>query len=200
MTEAVLPASIVAAVLVLALALWSRRRASDHLDSSYDESDGERRLHKWGYADTRFEFDGPRSVRVTGTRYPLAGYSLPFFIPFAEEVLGVPITPEEMVPEVERGPLPPGRPCDAFLDACRQQLGEDRVDTGDEARLTHSHGQLSVDEVYRLQYIGGLKRTVDLVLHPQSEEEVADILRLAGVVRDRVLPGQPSATHREHAS
>ena len=33
-----------------------------------------------------------------------------------------------------------------------------------------------------------------------AEHRDADILRLAGVVRDRVLPGQPSATHREHAS
>ena len=55
--------------------------SSGHLDSSYDESEGERRLHKWGYADTRFEFDGPRSVRVTGSRYPLAGYSLPVLRP-----------------------------------------------------------------------------------------------------------------------
>ena len=50
---------------------------SGSLDCYYDPSDGERYPHKWGYTDTRFEFDGPKSVRVTGRRYPLAGPSLP---------------------------------------------------------------------------------------------------------------------------
>ena len=179
MTEAVIPAAVAAVLLAALLVLRSRRRGPGRLDSSYDESDGERRLHKWGYADTRFEFDGPRSVRVTGSRYPLAGYSLPAFIPFAEEVLGVPITPEEMVPEVERGPLPPARPCEAFLDACRRGLGEDGVAVDDTARLTHSHGQLSVDEIYRLLYIGSLARVVDLVVFPGSEEQAREVVRLA---------------------
>ena len=179
MTEALLASSVLAALLA-ALLVLRRRRGPDRLDSSYDESDGERRLHKWGYADTRFEFDGPRSVRVTGSRYPLAGYSLPFFIPFVEEVLGVPIDPGEAVPEVERDPLPPPRPCEPFLDACRQLLGEERVAAGDTARLAHSHGQLSVDEIYRLLYIGSLARVVDLVLFPESEEEARELVRLAG--------------------
>ena len=43
-------------------------------DASYDLSDGKRHPHKWGYTDTRFEFDGPKTVRVTGSRYPLAGF------------------------------------------------------------------------------------------------------------------------------
>ena len=178
MNEALLIAAA-AVVLAALVALRSRRGSAGHLDSSYDESEGERRLHKWGYADTRFEFDGPRSVRVTGSRYPLAGYSLPFFVPFAEEVLGVPITPGEMMPEVERGPLPPGRPCEAFLGACRQRLGEDRLATDDETRLTHSHGQLSVDEIYRLLYIGSLPRVADLVVFPESEEEARQLVSLA---------------------
>ena len=53
---------------------------SGGLDCYYDPSDGERYPHKWGYTDTRFEFDGPKSVRVTGRRYPLAGMSLPEFV------------------------------------------------------------------------------------------------------------------------
>ncbi len=180
MTEALLFLAAAALLLAAFLLVRGRRGSAGHLDSSYDESEGERRLHKWGYADTRFEFDGPRSVRVTGSRYPLAGYSLPSFIPFAEDVLGVPITPEEMVPEVERGPLAPPRPCEAFLDACRRGLGEGRAATDDESRLTHSHGQLSVDEIYRLLYIGRLPRVADLVLFPESEEEARQLVSLAG--------------------
>ena len=36
----------------------------------YDLSDGERHPHKWGYTDTRFEFDGPKDR--AGDRQPLS--------------------------------------------------------------------------------------------------------------------------------
>jgi hypothetical protein len=36
---------------------------SGSLDCCYDPSDGERYPHRWGYSDTRFEFDGPKSAR-----------------------------------------------------------------------------------------------------------------------------------------
>ena len=60
-----------------------KRRASlEDLDSYYDSSEGERYAHKWGYTDTRFEFVGPSLIRVSGSRYPLAGRDLPGFIPW----------------------------------------------------------------------------------------------------------------------
>ena len=89
MTEA-----LVVTVIAVILLAWliQRRLSQTPVDTFYDLSDGERKPHKWGYTDTVFEFDGPRSVRVTGSRYPLAGYSMPAFIPFAEEVLGTAAT------------------------------------------------------------------------------------------------------------
>ena len=102
--EALFVLAPLAAVPVLLMA-----RSGRDPDQCYDFADGERQPHKWGYTDTRFEFDGPRSVRVTGDRYPIAGYSMPNFIPFAEEILGIPITPEEMAQEVENPEIPPAR-------------------------------------------------------------------------------------------
>ena len=136
----------IAVIIVLLILLWGRTGAGSEEDVFYDPSDGERQPHKWGYTDTRFEFDGPRSVRVTGSRYPLAGYSMPHFIPFAEEVLGVPITPEGIMPEVERETLPPRRQNDPFEQGIGAVLGTDQVATTDDERLVHSHGQLSVDD------------------------------------------------------
>ena len=81
--------AIVLAVAALAVAMVRQAVA----DACYDLSDGERHPHKWGYTDTRFEFDGPQTVRVTGSRYPLAGFTMPHFIPFVEEMLQVPIDP-----------------------------------------------------------------------------------------------------------
>ena len=148
-------------------------------DACYDLSDGERHPHKWGYTDTRFEFDGPKTVRVTGSRYPLAGFTMPHFIPFVEEMLQVPIDPDEMAVEKEAHEVPPSRADESLVAACQNALGAERVSLDDEERLIHSHGQLSVDEVYRLLYGDALERVVDLVLYPESEDHVRAIVRLA---------------------
>ena len=148
-------------------------------DACYDLSDGERHPHKWGYTDTRFEFDGPKTVRVTGSRYPLAGFTMPHFIPFVEEMLQVPIDPDEMAVEKEAHEVPPSRADESLVAACQNALGAERVSLDDEERLIHSHGQLSVDEVYRLLYGDALERVVDLVIYPESEDHVRAIVRLA---------------------
>ena len=73
---------------------------SKSFDSPYDLSEGERYAHQWGYTDTRFDFDGPKSVCVTGSRYPLSGYSMPNFIPFLEEVLDITIEQDDASDEI----------------------------------------------------------------------------------------------------
>ena len=82
MPEAAIAIAIAsAAVLVILLLLLRKRSGSGgEMEFSYDLSEGERFSHKWGYTDTRFEFDSPRTVRVTGNRYPLSGYSMPGFM------------------------------------------------------------------------------------------------------------------------
>ena len=168
---------VVLAVAVFAVAAAIVRQAA--ADACYDLSDGERHPHKWGYTDTRFEFDGPKTVRVTGSRYPLAGFTMPHFIPFVEEMLQVPIDPDEMAVEKEAHAVPPSRAGDSLVAAWQDALGAERVSLDDEERLIHSHGQLSVDEVYRLLYGDALERVVDLVLYPESEDHVRTIVRLA---------------------
>jgi alkyldihydroxyacetonephosphate synthase len=173
--------TLVVAALAVALLAWLilRRPGDAQVDTFYDLSDGERQPHKWGYTDTIFEFDGPRSVRVTGSRYPLAGYSMPYFIPFAEEVLGVPITPEEMMTEVPHKTPPTPRVHGDFDASLSQHLDDDQISTEDNDRLVHSHGQLSVDEIYRLLYLGALGRIVDRVVFPESEADVRHIVHTA---------------------
>ncbi|MYK41326.1 MAG: FAD-binding protein, partial [Gemmatimonadetes bacterium] len=168
---------VVLAVAVLAVAAAIVRQATD--DECYDLSDGERHPHKWGYTDTRFEFDGPKTVRVTGSRYPLAGFTMPHFIPFVEEMLQVPIDPDEIAVEKESHEVPPSRADESLVAAWQDALGAERVSLDDDERLIHSHGQLSVDEVYRLLYGDALERVVDLVIYPENEDHVRAIVRLA---------------------
>lgn len=145
----------------------------------YDPAPGTRYAHLWGYDDTRFEFVDARTVRLTGSRYPLAGAPLPHFMPFVEALLGVPVDPEHVQASVPPPALPAPQRNEAFVTALSQAAPELQLEDDNKARLVHSHGQLSVDEIYRL--LGGVvpKRLVDLVAHPSTEDEVRALVRLA---------------------
>ena len=183
-----LTAVILFFIAVVIVGLFIKGDDDTSLDLCYDTEDGERQPHKWGYTDTYFEFDGPRSVRVTGSRYPLAGYSMPYFIPFAEDVLGLPFRPEDIVKEVEEQYVPQAKANEAFMAAATARFVKDQLNTEGQNRLVHSHGQLSVDEIYRLLYEGRLARIVDLVFYPHDEADVRDIVRLANEYNVCLVP------------
>ncbi len=157
-------------------------------ESPYDLSEGERYAHKWGYTDTRFDFDGPKSVRVTGNRYPLSGYSMPNFIPFLEEVLDIPISAEDVCEEKKKQEVPDPTVNDGFLDEVKLRFKDDQVSLDARDRLVHSHGQLSVDEVYRILYGAPFERVVDLVFYPQGEDDVRKIVGLANTHNVCLMP------------
>ena len=169
---------IVVLVAVLFYLLKRQGRAQS-LDASYDLSEAQKYHHRWGYVDTRFEFDGPRSVRVTGSRYPLSGFSMPSFVPFIEEVLDVQIRPENL--NVENRPREIQAPAlnEAFMTSIETEFKENQYSIDPRDRLVHSHGQLSVDEVYQILYGTSVKRVVDLVLYPEKEEDIGTIIQLA---------------------
>ena len=167
-----------AVAAILALRRLVRPR-DDDLGSFYDMTRGERFTHRWGFTDTQFEFAGPRQVRVTGSRYPLCGYVMPRFIDFAEEVLEVPFGPEYVAREIEDKQVAPSRAEEQVLTALGQRLRPEQVSVEDQDRLVHSHGQLSVDEIYRLLYKGPLARLADVVVYPENEDDVRAIVEVA---------------------
>lgn len=146
---------------------------------NYDPSRGERHAHKWGFTDTYFEFDSPFTVRLAGNRYPLAGYTLPAFIPFVEEMLGIPLRAEDRQEERIDPAVPDTSATRDLLEALEGAFNADQVSLDDRERLIHSHGQLSVDEVYRILYRDALERVVDVVVYPQSDEDVRTLVELA---------------------
>lgn len=159
------------------LAFAKRARAEDV--EFFDRSEGEQFAHKWGYTDTKFEFVDDRTVRVTGNRYPICGYDMPYFIPFVEELLQIPIRKEDMGREVKHENLSEPVLNDAFLTAMKEALNDDQVSQVDQDRLVHSHGQLSVGEIYRVLYDRPPERLVDVVLYPENEENVQQIIQFA---------------------
>jgi alkyldihydroxyacetonephosphate synthase len=141
-------------------------------------TDNARHPHRWGFADSQLELDGSRIVRMNGDRYVLSGQPLPHLIPFVEQMLGVPFDPAARIPLVTPRVEPP-RLNPALMAALEQIIPADRRSVDPHARLTHSHGQLSVREIDRVLYGGGLARLVDVVIEPGSEGEVQAIVAAA---------------------
>lgn len=141
-------------------------------------SSDDRHPHRWGFADTQLEMDGPRSVRMTGARYPLSGQSMPHLIPYVEQMLGLPFDTSARLPESTPA-VPPPRLDPALMAALERLLPSDRRSTDPLARLAHSHGQLAMGEIDRLLYGGRFARVADLVVEPVSEDEVRAIVAVA---------------------
>lgn len=172
----------VAALLAVGVAAAARLRPARSVveERAWQPGDGERNRLFWGYRDTAFEFCGPRTVRLTGARYPLAGAPLPDFVPYVERMLDLAVDPASA--EEPRPPrtLPSSRRNEAFLDALAAALPADCISSADGDRLAHSHGQLSVDEVYRIARGHLPARVVDAVVWPRSESDVETLIGLAG--------------------
>lgn len=168
----------IAAIILLLLVLRSTNSQTKP-EAYYDLSEEERHRHKWGYVDTRFEFDDPRNVKVTGNRYPISGFRMPHLMPFVEEMLNFSICPEDMAVENQDHNIPQPNIKANFLKAIETQFKPDQSSMDEKDRLVHSHGQLSVDEIYRILYGSSLERVVDLVFFPQSEEDIKGVIELA---------------------
>jgi alkyldihydroxyacetonephosphate synthase len=141
-------------------------------------ADDARHPYRWGYADTRLEFDGPRSVRMTGVRYPLSGQSMPHLLPYVEQMLGLTIDAASITPDATPS-VPPPRLNPALMAALDRLLPAERRSTDPRARLSHSHGQLAIGEIDRLVYGGRIARVADVVVEPIDEEEVRALVAAA---------------------
>jgi len=134
--------------------------------------------HKWGYADTRMVVLPDLTVEMTGSRYNLCGYRMPYLIPFAEEALGVKLDFSKIRPEVENPPVTPAAINEGFRQALAQTYRPDQMSIEDKVRLLHSHGQTTVDEVTKVLY-DRIPRCVDMVVYPESHEDCLKLVQAA---------------------
>jgi|TARA_B100001964_G_scaffold58438_1_gene66244 alkyldihydroxyacetonephosphate synthase len=134
--------------------------------------------HKWGYKDSKFILNEDRSVRMIGDRYELCGPDMPDFIPYVEEVLGITIDPNDILPEVETKPVREPNINIEFVDQIKSTFPDDRYSFTDEDRLIHSHGQTTSEEVYKILY-SEIDSNVDMVFYIETEEEAVALISLA---------------------
>ncbi|MEN0062275.1 MAG: FAD-binding oxidoreductase [Myxococcota bacterium] len=131
---------------------------------------------RWGFDDTRFVWDRSGAPRLQGNRYPLCGVALPALTKFARDVLGFELSAEDRhVPLAE--PHAPERRSDPALERALEQIVGDRMFTDGPTRVRHGHGH-TASEIYTVNY-GRLARAPDIVVMPESTEEVAAIVRTA---------------------
>lgn len=134
--------------------------------------------HRWGYRDTKLVVEPDECVIMTGSRYNLCGYAMPYLIPFVRTELGFDIDFTTTRPLTEQPYVSPAKQNKRFLTALGKALRDEQFTTDDRQRLIHSHGQTTTDEVSRVLY-GNLARTVDLVVWPESEDDCVAIVDLA---------------------
>jgi len=135
--------------------------------------------HKWGYADTKmFVHTEDMTVEMTGNRYNLCGYRMPYLIPFAREILGSDIDFTDMRPLVENPPVSPANINEGFFNAIKAKMGAEQYSQDDTIRLIHSHGQTTVDEISKVLY-DKIERAVDLVVYPESQDDCVALIQIA---------------------
>jgi alkyldihydroxyacetonephosphate synthase len=134
--------------------------------------------HGWGYRDTRLVVQPDECVIMTGSRYNLCGYPMPYLIPFIREELAFNIDFRTTRPRTAEPYVSPVNRNEGFLAALPAALRADQFSTDDRERLIHSHGQTTTDEVSRVLY-GNLHRAVDLVVWPESEDDCVAVVNMA---------------------
>ena len=134
-------------------------------------------LDVWGFRDTHFDVSENGHVIIRGTRYELSGKELPRFLPWVREVLEVDLDPREVhtphYPTTIPDPILPRE----LLDALKTLLSPAQIDTNGEMRLRHGHGHTQ-EEMYAIKY-AQLGRIPDVVVYPDSEEQVTGLVEVA---------------------
>ena len=134
--------------------------------------------HRWGFEDTRLVLHPDGSVEMTGSRYNLCGYRMPYLVPFINRELGVEIDFTSARPLTAAPRVTPAARNEGFLVALDEALRAGQYTADDADRLLHSHGQTTTEEVSRVLY-DDLERCVDLVVWPESEADCQAIVTAA---------------------
>ncbi len=143
-----------------------------------DPTEGQDR-YGWGFDDTEFVVTDEGNVKLTGGRYDLSGVEMPKLLPWFREVMQAPLAPDDVATPNQDPEVPPPRPAPDLLSAVEAVVGPERMTQDDGARLDHGHGQTQ-QEIYQLNYEDGFERVPDLVVYPETAEEVERLVDLAG--------------------
>lgn len=143
-------------------------------------------LHKWGFRDTSFVIcDG--SVILTGNRYQLSQYKLEYLLPFIVESFGVNINWNDYHKEVSTKTVLLANKNEDFCKNIEKYFPSHQYTFDDQERLVHSHGQTSLEEIYKVLY-NAIERTVDIVFYCELESDIQTLIQLAVTYNVCLIP------------
>ncbi len=138
----------------------------------------------WGFADTAFETDG-NAIVLRSNRYENGGKTLDRFAPFVEQAVGIAFDPSD-----RHEPVTPFVPqpvqCDELIVMLSEVVGREHCTQEAQARLRHGHGH-HLEEIYKVMY-DKLDRVPDVVVYPETAEQVQGVLRVAERYHALVVP------------
>ena len=137
----------------------------------------EESLDVWGFRDTRFDFSENGHVIIRGSRYELSGKELPRFLPWVREVLECDVNPRNINAPSYPTTIPDSQVSSAVVNDLKQFLRPDQLEKAGEMRLRHGHGHTQ-EEMYSIKYTR-LGRIPDIVVYPESEAEVVNLVEAA---------------------
>ncbi len=131
----------------------------------------------WGFNDTRFEVDPGGVVRISGSRYELSGKKLPSLFKWFQGVIGIELDPKDTRPSLYGREIAPSRAPQALRDALAAHFSAEQISDDDEQRLRHGHGHTQ-EEMYAIKF-GTIPRIPDLVVWPDDEGQVVELVKIA---------------------
>ncbi|MEY3015120.1 MAG: hypothetical protein RIT45_3855 [Pseudomonadota bacterium] len=134
-------------------------------------------LDVWGFDDTEFRVNERGHVVLTGDRYELCNQELPTLLPWIRGVMEIEVD-TSVVNEPHYPPQIPAPKKNArFVKAAREIVGDAQVSDDAELRLRHGHGQTQ-EEMWAIKY-GSLPRVPDLIVWPETAEQVEALVQAA---------------------
>ncbi|MEO6655453.1 MAG: FAD-binding oxidoreductase [Pyrinomonadaceae bacterium] len=147
-------------------------------------SDETESWENWGFRDTSFAINERDVVEITGTRYELSGKELPRLLPWIRETLEIDLNARDQHTNSYPTEIPAPVESSAFRKAIGEFLAENQIDIFGENRLRHGHGHTQ-EEMFAIKH-KRLGRIPDMVLYPETEEQVAELIK-AAKTHDAVL-------------
>jgi len=155
--------------------------------------------HIWGFTDVCFTIINATVLMITGNKYDICNKNIPNFLPFVKQLTGnfnifdtKAISNDTLLEKyyseinhsAENKMTGNHKELQDMLKTNNIKYSFDGYDI-----LSHSHGQLSVDEIYRIKY-GDFKKldTVDIVIYPKCSKEIEMIFNISKKNNYKIIP------------
>ncbi len=143
-------------------------------------------LDVWGFRDTRFDINVNDRVIIRGSRYELSGKELPRLLPWIRETLNIALDSKDVHRPSYPTTIPPYQLNPEFRSAIEEFLSLKQIEYGGEIRMRHGHGHTQ-EEMFAIKY-GHLGRIPDLVVFPETDQQVASLIDSAKTHSVTLIP------------